>query len=98
VACEIVWAETASLFDNQDFFLQQMGRLGVALLHTQSEALVGAGKAWRKYRRAGGPRSRIMSDFLVGAQALLQCDRLLTRDRGLYREYFTGLKVIDPSI
>ncbi len=42
-------------------------------------------------------RDRIAADFLIGAHAILQCDRLVTRDRGFYRDYFSGLKVLDPS-
>jgi len=39
----------------------------------------------------------IASDFLIGAHALSAADRLLMRDCGLYRRYFAGLKVLDPS-
>jgi predicted nucleic acid-binding protein len=39
----------------------------------------------------------MIADFLIGAQALLQADRLLTRDRGFYRGYFDDLEIIDPS-
>jgi len=56
-----------------------------------------AAAAWGEYRRRGGPRSRIVSDFLVGAHALEQADRLLTRDRGFYRTAFEDLTILDPT-
>ena len=57
-----------------------------------------AGVAWREYRRAGGPRERVIADFLVGAHAVEQADRLLTRDRGFHRLAFAGLVILDPSV
>lgn len=42
-------------------------------------------------------RERVAADFLIGAHAKLQAERLLTRDRGFYRSYFAGLAVVDPA-
>jgi predicted nucleic acid-binding protein len=56
-----------------------------------------AGATWRQYRRDHGKRDRLIADFLVGAHAATQCDRLLTRDRGFYRSYFQQLTIVDPA-
>ena len=42
-------------------------------------------------------RNHIITDFIVGGHALNSADRLLTRDRGIYQNYFRNLNLIDPS-
>jgi len=97
VACEVVWAETTAWFAATagPTVVEQM-RIAYDPMRAATAEL--AGRAWHSYRSAGGPRQRMIGDFLVGAHATLQADRLLTRDRGFYRHYFAELIVIDPSL
>ena len=42
-------------------------------------------------------RHRILSDFIIGAHALVHADLLISRDRGIYKTYFKDLKIIPFS-
>lgn len=97
VACEPVWAETTAHFAEAADAETAFARLRVEFAPLSSSAAIGAGRGWRAYRRSGGSRDRVVTDFLVGAHALHQADRLLTRDRGFYRRYFEDLEILDPS-
>jgi hypothetical protein len=97
IACEVVWAEVTGLFPTSEAAQDAMSRLGVEFSAIELETALAAGTSWKKYRERGGRRDRVAADFLIGAHASLQANRLLTRDRGFYRAYFSSLKVIDSS-
>ncbi len=98
VACDAVWAEIAAHFGKGQDASEAMAKLRVEFSPVEMPSASTAGEGWRAYRKAGGTRERLVADFLIGAHALTQADRLLTRDRGFYRHYFSDLQVLDPSV
>lgn len=97
VACDVVWAEFSAAYASPATAKEALAAFGLDYDPVGPEAALHAGTAWRRYRAAGGPRQRVIADFLIAGHALAQADRLLTRDRGFYRRYFEDLAIIDPS-
>ena len=103
IACEVVFAETASMFPNEEAFRRQMEACGIRFSPISETAAKMAGAMWRTFLRRRSvhrkeQRRCVVPDFLVGAHALECADVLITRDRGFLRDYFKGLKIVDPSI
>jgi predicted nucleic acid-binding protein len=55
-----------------------------------------AGHAHAAYRRAGGERTQILTDFLIGAHAAVTHRPLLTRDPRRISQYLPGVELIAP--
>jgi len=100
LACEVVWSEVRGVLSDEVIFRRSMEVLGVGFDALDREAAELAGLLWRDYHRnrrsQAAPRRPMGADFLVGAHAMRRADRLLTRDRGFYRDVFEGLKIIEP--
>ncbi len=97
VACDVVWAEVATAYgENQDELTDALRTMRIGFSAMSYEAALSAARSWHDYRRRGGGRDRIAADFLIGGHAAVQAERLLTRDLGFYREYFTGVAVVTP--
>ena len=97
VACEVVWAEVATAYGNlPDELKEALNHIGIAYSAMTLDSALEAARCWYAYRKRSGGRERIAADFLIGGHALVQCDRLLTRDHGFFRRYFASLHVESP--
>jgi predicted nucleic acid-binding protein len=97
IVCAVVWAEVRGFFTDQELMDQAFANVGIRCDQIDRDCANEAGLAWSFYRRSGGSRTRVIADFLIGAHSKVRGARLLTRDRGFYRTYFSDLAVIDPS-
>jgi predicted nucleic acid-binding protein len=97
VICDVVYAELAAAFSFQEELERLLFALGVGLDPIKAEAAFLAGRTFRAYRDAKGPRSHLIPDFLIGAHAEVQADRLATLDSGFLRVYFIQLERLTIS-
>ncbi|MDH0865882.1 type II toxin-antitoxin system VapC family toxin [Mitsuaria sp. GD03876] len=108
VLCDVVLAEVTAGLGHGSEVMDALEEMGLSFLAIDQRAAIRAGEMQRKFKQrladkgapeaaASIPSARAMPDFLVGAHAMLQCDGLITRDQGFFRDYFKGLKVIVPS-
>jgi predicted nucleic acid-binding protein len=96
VVCDVVAAEFFALLMDRAKFERTFGGLGIAFSPTSMDSAQLAGRLFRQYRRQGGPRERLVPDFLIGAHAQRQADQIAAIDRGYLRRYFPRLKVLRP--
>jgi predicted nucleic acid-binding protein len=94
---DIVYAETSTRYPAIEDFESALDVASIAVVPTPRMALFLAGKAFTKYRRAGGTRTGVLPDFLIGAHAAVEQLPLLTRDARRYRHYFPTVMLITPE-
>jgi len=93
VVNEIIYSELSPQFPNKEMLDDALRQLSIRIVSLDLEVAYHAGKKWQQYRKTGGKRNRVLADFLIGAQAEMRSEKLLTRDRGFYKKYFKELDI-----
>jgi predicted nucleic acid-binding protein len=92
----IIYAELAAGFRRASALEKALAPWPLIKLALPFAAAHIAGQAFVRYRRDGGDRRAPLPDFYIGAHALHEGHRLLTRDAARYRRHFPGLVLITP--
>ena len=91
VVSDVVYAELTAAFADRTTLDRALREINATISPINTDIAFEAGVRWKRYRESGGPRTRIITDFLVGAHALAVADTFLTRDRGFFGTYFPEL-------
>jgi len=92
LVCDVVYAELVPAFGSRSLLDGALREINAAVSPIDTAIAYEAGLRWARYRQAGGPRERIIADFLIGAHAIANADTFLTRDQGFYSTYFPELQ------
>lgn len=68
------------------------------MLEIPRQAAFLAGKAFAQYRKNGGTKTNVLSDFFIGAHAQVMGMPILTRDVRRYRTYFPDVPLVAPVV
>jgi len=92
----VAFAELAPSTGNESELLEFLARLAVIYEPISPAAAHLAGRTFKRYRMAGGPRQHLVPDFLIAAHAQVQAQRLAAMDRGYLRQWFPDLAILTP--
>lgn len=94
----VIYAELSVRYEQVREVDDFVALAGVELLDMPREAAFLAAKAFVRYRAAGGTKTGVLSDFLIGAHASVLDVPMLTRDTARFRTYFPKLHLIVPRV
>jgi hypothetical protein len=93
---DVVYAELVPAFSTKEKLDGALRGIGVGVEGSSRDALFLAGRAFQRYRAAGGTKTGVLADFFIGAHAAVTGVPLVTRDPRRYRTYFPTVMLITP--
>jgi hypothetical protein len=94
---DVIYAELSVGYGSTDEIDAMLAAEEIIVLPIPRQALFLDGKAFVRYRKAGGVRTGTLPDFFIGAHADVAGVPLLTRDPRRYGTYFPRVTLIAPS-
>ncbi|HWD59820.1 MAG TPA: type II toxin-antitoxin system VapC family toxin [Stellaceae bacterium] len=94
---DVVYAELSVRYSRVSELDAMLSQFRIDLVPIPREALFLAGKAYQRYRAAGGIRTGVLPDFFIGGQAVVSRARLITRDAPRFRTYFPDIRLVSPD-
>lgn len=93
----VVYAELSIGYPSIEPLDAMIDAAGLVITAIPRPALFLAGKAFQRYRAAGGVRTGVLPHFFLGAHAMVTHAPLITRDAARYRTYFPEITLIAPD-
>lgn len=97
IICECAMAEIRPALTNRTEVEEFLADWELRFVPSSAESALLAGEIFAGYLRRRGKQRRMIADFLIGAHAKVHAERLLARDRGYLRDYFSSLKLVVPG-
>jgi len=94
----VIYTEMSMSYRDITALDRRVEQLQLKFVEIPRPALFLAGKAYLKYRQAGGLRPAVLPDFFIGAHAAVLDCAILTRDERRYRAYFPRVPLITPTL
>ena len=104
VAPSIVFAELMPQFRGNTKMLSDfLNEHRISIEQLDLDSVIVSANSWMRYlerkEKVRGPecshelnlKAHFLSDFYIGGFASVRCDAILTRDRGIYTRYFSGI-------
>lgn len=94
----VIYTELSMSYRDIAALDRMVEQLRLKFVEIPKPALFLAGKAFLKYRQAGGSRPAVLPDFFIGAHAAVLDCAILTRDERRYRNYYPRVPLIIPTL